>query len=1571
MSNSFAVDSDHTAVRQDEKTGLRALFENVFFDVPFSADAISALSRTRFRVRSADDKEARPGAAVSAQGPAEEMLSSPARTILLYRGESGIGKTRIFREFRKYAEERRIPVYEIHCYDVEGIPLKPFLRVMREILRDFEFGDLLREKYRPGLSGLLPELFQEADSERPEGGLDPVEVEIPRIEEEKLRVFDGITQLLFEVTALSPLVILVHDLNWGDQATIELLRFIGRNAQLRQARQESPPSPREPAIADLDWMASDAIGDDADASGADASAPPAREGRLPDRDSRRLRSEREASRSRGAGRGGIEKTPARLMILANYQGSASEDGYLERALRSLGSETFVYHAEIRRLAIDETRAILKHALGPAGSDFEPEAVERIHEYSEGFPSYIHELLRLITRKPGKARLDAATVESAAGAKGGGPAPGTAETPEGAAAGTPAADRRRILRLRLLNASDEELLVLQALSMARKPLTTPWIARVLERPEDAVQRILDRLEAEHFIERVGQLFPRSSEEDGYYFRIWDYPDVVGETLRDPEERAAYHQRIGEEVQKLEALSGDEKSFEVFYHLRRGLDARGAIPSGVRAARRFARAFSVEKATLLLDDLLSLLDRKDDLDLRLEILKLKMGYHLALKDYGRAEEVLKRILDGHGESLGATERAELHLREAEIHRLAGDTNKALKALTRALKHIPEVQSPLGAHWHLSIARVRKDRQDVKRATNLCLKGVKICQKCLAEADAAVDDKLRARAAGGAEPWTPSDERELEGYLGELYQVLAQTFILKGDYVHAVENFRRSLEVFEGLGDERAATQVLDDLGTVYLEEGSYFRAARYFYRALEIKRRHQDIAGLCNSYDQLGMVYLRTGDELKTIAHLNQSIHLKEKIGDIQGLNPTLGVMGELYARLGRYSRALSYFDWEIQNSEAIKDTCGLVDAFIRKGWLFLELGELKQVEDLTRQTGILASEFKLAFQEANGARLAGVNETLKRRWNEAETQLKKAQEIFAKLGNRRQEAKVLLDQAELKFQRETFDDALKLASKALVLSEQLQALDLQVRAHNIKGNIFRFLKGGSLEKAKEHLRKALDLGKSLNDVHLLFDIDYSLAKVFHYDREFIEAGNYYGKAEAILRRITDELPGELAARYFEDPRRRQFLGDANRFRREVEGRTTPASDLDVKGAGLVGESGSRGLSVADYEKLQARLLRVGLAQNRDDFHQIVLREALDLMSAERGFVLRVRNRQFSAEAHHGFSEDPETHADFPSAQSIAEESMRKGKVLHIVSGSEPEKSDGIAAPRGIHQRCLVAVPLRTPERIFGALYLDRPANLGPFSPGDQGLLEALSAHVAVHLEHRRGLEVAIREPLTGLYASAYFLDRLTESYRLFNLHGRPFLIVGFYLPTLESSMDDDASIVGAQLAKELHEELPESAIASWSSPILAVLVRDGDLAATDRLAQRVEARLIAMVNSQVPYQILAPEARLPNGIALYHELRRKLLPAASDQHTLMEIRQLLSREITLKDAKLVLEKHIIENTLRKTGGNITHAARELGIHRPQLSSLLKKHDLKRERFEQGVELEASGGRLGIEDGDEDN
>ncbi|MCA8959347.1 MAG: hypothetical protein KDC38_02490 [Planctomycetes bacterium] len=85
-----------------------------------------------------------------------------------------------------------------------------------------------------------------------------------------------------------------------------------------------------------------------------------------------------------------------------------------------------------------------------------------------------------------------------------------------------------------------------------------------------------------------------------------------------------------------------------------------------------------------------------------------------------------------------------------------------------------------------------------------------------------------------------------------------------------------------------------------------------------------------------------------------------------------------------------------------------------------------------------------------------------------------------------------------------------------------------------------------------------------------------------------------------------------------------------------------------------------------------------------------------------------------------------------------------------------------------------------------------------------------------------------------------------------------------------------------------------------------------------------------------------------------DLRRTLLAEMLRRRSTFdlgsEIGALTSGVLTLKEAKTALEKRYITAELQKSRGNITRAAESLGVHRPQLSNLIKKHNVRREDFE---------------------
>ncbi|MFP6739674.1 MAG: tetratricopeptide repeat protein [Planctomycetota bacterium] len=1475
------------------------------------------------------------------QAPEEssgEQAETDARYVLLCRGADGIGKTRIFQHLSERAREKEVAIYETQNYEVEGIPLKPFLHTIRRIMRDLDdktttglaqqrIGSALIKRYRHALESLIPEAFSDASP-----SLESSVLNSKNWEDEKVRIFDGITQFLLEVSVHKPLLILVHDLHWADRTTVELLRYIGRNLQLRN----------EAILAE----ASGASGAEGEGVQDDLRSLATRAGTGGNKKG-------ELDRTHGETDGGIVAQPSRLMLLANYRSFDDSSDGIAGALESLGDENFSFHGELRPLHRKEAKHFLEKSVEGVqveGRQLEvtADAVDAVFELSEGFPSFQKELFRGVFL--GESELsnwsgdtfrdyvnNAATAEQLG-------LPGNAPV------------RHRILVRRLQEyfagqgpeGPGVEARVLQVLALARRPVRSDLISYVLASEEggtssaegafaDAAgklgcfagsegnEKVAEILEG---LERYGIISLAGSEK--YYFRLWDYTQVVESTI-EPDVKKVIHQRIGDEYRRRlgsvngEAVSTGEEAYEVYYHLSRGFEPFSSLEFGIAAGNRFQRTFALQKAGEIYEELINLLEGDDLLASRLKVLERLARVQVVLRDQDGALESLKRITQEEAGTLKPSVRTDLQLLEAQFLG-AIDSGRALKILARAQKAISDEKSIESIRIHLEVTRCRLHKQDWKRTINYGLKGAELAQK--------VPDCVE---------------------LAMFYQLVAQAFYRKGDYSHALDNFQRGLTVAEKLQDHSLTVGILDDLGRAYLERGNHFRAARYLYKALEMRQRHQDVSGLCRSYDQLGLVYRRDGDYHKTIENLSRSLSLKLRIGDFEGLNPTLGTLGDLCFRLGNYQVAIDYFQKEVENSRKVKEinadeTEGLADAFVRLGRVYFEIGDLKQAERFCKQVLILATEFKLKSFEADGLLLDGNIKAYQLDWNVAEKSLKLAGDSYGRLGHRIRQACALLDLAEIKFHREAYDEALKLASRAQVIAEDVRALDLQVRILTVKGNVHRFLKGGNPQKAREQFGKALEMTQRLSDIKVLFDLYYALAKVHHTDREFSEAATFYGKADAILKRVGEQLEGDLQSRFFDDPRRKTFAEDFSRFSKESEARR-PASESRERSSSH-GDLHERPVGSDDYKSLLDSVLRINSTMNHLDFHQGCLGEAIEMTGAERGIIMVVRDREYLPTAVEGLGEDFSQHTEASSISQLAEDAIRRGRGSSTSGGESGSRSQS-SPLKVLQDRSILVVPLRTGDRILGSIYLDRLNSLGPFTPRHKMLIEAYALQAAVVLQNRRNLDVAIREPVTGFYTPSYFLDRLREEYRFFNLHDKSFCLAGFYLPVLEDSLGESQGGLGEKLAREIASIAGEAQVC-WGNPVLYLLFRETDLSLAEEYTSRVQERLQLLLAEEVPYEVLPIERRYQLGSDIYFDLRRKLLPEEGDHKTLTDLRQILAKDVKLKEAKKILERHIIENTLRKTNGNITHAARELGIHRPQLSNYLKKYGLSKERFESSAE-----------------
>ncbi|HET6317637.1 MAG TPA: AAA family ATPase, partial [Chloroflexota bacterium] len=150
-------------------------------------------------------------------------------------GEAGIGKTRLVSALVAEAQSRGCLVLVGHCHESDSIlPFGPWVEVCRsgDVTGDEEIVGALHPTRRAELARLLPEAAT---------------AEPPPASDSALPLFETVAQLIAEITARRPAVVVLEDVHWADEMSLRLLAFVSRRVMAWQtllivtARQEELP----------------------------------------------------------------------------------------------------------------------------------------------------------------------------------------------------------------------------------------------------------------------------------------------------------------------------------------------------------------------------------------------------------------------------------------------------------------------------------------------------------------------------------------------------------------------------------------------------------------------------------------------------------------------------------------------------------------------------------------------------------------------------------------------------------------------------------------------------------------------------------------------------------------------------------------------------------------------------------------------------------------------------------------------------------------------------------------------------------------------------------------------------------------------------------------------------------------------------------------------------------------------------------------------------------------------------------------------------------------------------------
>lgn len=155
-------------------------------------------------------------------------LTTGAGGTVLIEGEAGIGKSRLLREITRYAHAHDLLTLTTNCYEIErAMPYQPVIDLITRVLG--RISDAALATISPVSLAELAAMVPEVGERFPD--LPQLSNDFP--EARQARLSRAVDQLIEAARLGRPIILMVDDIQWADDASMQVLHYLARQAAQR------------------------------------------------------------------------------------------------------------------------------------------------------------------------------------------------------------------------------------------------------------------------------------------------------------------------------------------------------------------------------------------------------------------------------------------------------------------------------------------------------------------------------------------------------------------------------------------------------------------------------------------------------------------------------------------------------------------------------------------------------------------------------------------------------------------------------------------------------------------------------------------------------------------------------------------------------------------------------------------------------------------------------------------------------------------------------------------------------------------------------------------------------------------------------------------------------------------------------------------------------------------------------------------------------------------------------------------------------------------------------------------
>lgn len=337
--------------------------------------------------------------------------------------------------------------------------------------------------------------------------------------------------------------------------------------------------------------------------------------------------------------------------------------------------------------------------------------------------------------------------------------------------------------------------------------------------------------------------------------------------------------------------------------------------------------------------------------------------------------------------------------------------------------------------------------------------------------------------AESILPS-KKDSAKYAIQLYRRWGETARKQGDYLRALELFRRALTSLQTQRDttelQFERVRILTGMALVHLVQGEFELAQQTAETSLSEAKKIDAIGEMAAAENLLGGLFYRRRSWTLALHHTMRAMVFREQVGYSWGVAGTLSNLGILAVSAGHWDKARSFFERSLALRDDLGDVEGMAIVHNNLGTLAKDQGELDIAEQYFQKSLNLARQFKMGWQISNSTIGLGRVLLLKKR----------------------------------------FDNAKEIIASSLAQAESIGAEDIKVEIYYTQAELF--LVQSALSEAKQAAKKALTQAQKVGNRVSESPAWQTIAEIERRNKQFLAAWQAVEKADALLAEGADEL-----------------------------------------------------------------------------------------------------------------------------------------------------------------------------------------------------------------------------------------------------------------------------------------------------------------------------------------------------------------------------------------------------------------------------------------------------------------